>query len=232
MCCAAPIALKTCLRESSDRVRNPRYPIFLLTPSELGDTAARSWGHRKFRDRFEKIHTLRDHRENSHTRGSGSEDSMDFGGEIYILMDFGGKVCNLFVFFCLPTSFGRFSIAIWSYALRFKQDTNEIRDFRFPEKVLVEKKLVGKILVEKKMIEKKSIEKNFGRKKNIGRNFFDHRFFSIEKKSRPIFFSTNIFFRPQFFSIDFFFDHIFFRPIFFDHFFSETQNFESHLFPV
>ena len=187
MCCAAPIALKTCLRESYDRVRNPRYPIFLLTPSELGDTAARSWGHRKFRDRFEKIHTRGDHRENSHTRGSGSEDSVDFGGKIYILMDFGGKVCNLFVCFCLPTSFGRFSIAIWSYALRFKQDTNEIRDFRFPEKVLVEKKWSKKNVGSKKnmLVEKFSIQNCLNQKK-LTRVFFDHffvdQFFSFGKR--------------------------------------------------
>ena len=45
-----PIILKTCLRESWDRERNPRYPVLPPTPSELGDILVQSRRSRKFLD--------------------------------------------------------------------------------------------------------------------------------------------------------------------------------------
>ena len=53
---------------------------------------------------------------------------------------------------CLPTSFGSFSIAIWSQTLRFKQETNEIQYFCLPKKFDKQKQL--------KNDRKKSVDEN------------------------------------------------------------------------
>ena len=44
----SPNIIKTSLHESTNREGKSRYPIFLSTPSELGDTAAGSRGHCDF----------------------------------------------------------------------------------------------------------------------------------------------------------------------------------------
>ena len=38
-----PIILKLCLRESTESVATPRYPVFFSTTSELGDMSTGAW---------------------------------------------------------------------------------------------------------------------------------------------------------------------------------------------
>ena len=57
--------------------------------------------------------------------------------------DFEGKIMNLVdfssCFASLPTSFGPFSVAIWSWALSFKLETDEIGIVCVPKKNLLKK---------------------------------------------------------------------------------------------
>ena len=114
---------------------------------------------------------------------SKSSAFLDFGVILYcFLMDF--------AFFCLPTSFGPFSIATWSQALRFKQETNEIGIFCFPGNFLIEQKMIEQILIDKNLVDKNVGQKNWqkhflskkiGRTKNRSTKKFSTIFFHFRR---------------------------------------------------